>query len=339
MFSIYKTMSIMPNVRPVIVQFFASIIGIIFAFIISFIDYRELCERWRWHAAITYALMLLTMIIGYGPEGTNNKAWIKLPFGLSLQSSELLKISTILVLAYFFEKYKNNMDEVKVLVKLVGIACVPMVAVALQKDSGTLLIYGIMIACMFFVAGISKKIIYAALGAGVVLSPVMWFYVLGDYQKKRIIGLFKPEEYASIMWQQTMGRISIGSGQIFGKGFLSDNHNAIPLVYNDFIFSFIAESIGFVGTILLLLLIISMWFKILSIARRAVDAQGTYICVGVCAMLMAQTFINIGMNLFILPVIGVTLPLLTAGGTSVVAVYCSVGLVLSVARHNKKNLF
>ena len=339
MFSIYKTMSIMTSIRPVLVQLAASLIGIAAAFIISFIDYKELCERWKWHSALTYGLMILTLFIGYGPEGTSNKAWIELPFGLSLQASELLKISTILTLAFFFEKYKNNIDEVRVLIKLIAIACVPLLAVAVQKDSGTLLVYVIMIACMFFAAGISKKIIYFALGAGVVLSPIMWFYLLEDYQRNRVIGLFKPEDFASIMWQQTMGRISIGSGQIFGKGFLVDNHNSTPLAYNDFIFSFIAESVGFVGTIILLLIIIALWLKILSIARRAADSKGTYICVGVFAMLMAQTFINIGMNLLLLPVIGVTLPLFTAGGTSVVAVYCAIGLVLSVARHNKKNLF
>ncbi|MBQ3008588.1 MAG: FtsW/RodA/SpoVE family cell cycle protein [Oscillospiraceae bacterium] len=340
MYSIFKHMSLMDTVRPVIVQLIASVIGIVVAFIISFIDYKEMCELYRWHLAATIALMILCMFIGYAPPGTSNKAWIELPMGLSLQPSELLKISTILTLSYFFEQNKNNINEVKTLVRLIGIACVPLLFVLIQKDIGTLLIYVIMIACMFFAAGISGRFIAACFGVAAVGLPLMWvFDIIDEYQKNRILGLFNPEEFASVMWQQNMGRISIGSGRILGKGFLVDNHNATPLAYNDFIFSFIAESMGFVGTVLVLLLIVFLWVRILLIARRSTDMAGSLVCVGVFGMMMAQTFINIGMNLSLLPVIGVTLPLFSAGGTSVIVIYCAIGLVLSVARHNPKALF
>ena len=136
-----------------------------------------------------------------------------------------------------------------------------------------------------------------------------------------------------------MGKISIGSGKILGKGFFTDNHNATPLAYNDFIFSFMAECVGFVGIVIILGLIVFLWIRTLRIAGRSRDLRGTFICVGVFGMLMAQTVINIGMNLSVLPVIGVTLPLFTAGGTSVIVTYCAMGFVLSVARHNPKTLF
>ena len=340
MYAIFQHMSLMDSVRPVIVQLIASVIGIFRAFIISFVDYKELCDYWYVHLAFCIGLMILCMFIGYAPPGTTNKAWIELPFGMSLQPSELLKISTVLLLAHFFEKHKNNINEVRTLVKLVGIACVPMAFVAIQKDMGTLIIYAIMISCMFFVAGISPKIIGGCFAAVAVAFPVLWMTdKIDDYQKNRILGLFYPEEYASIMWQQNMGKISIGSGRIFGKGFLVDNHNATPLAYNDFMFSFIAECLGFVGTVRVLLLIVFMWLRILSIARRSADPSGSLVCVGIFGMLMAQTFINIGMNVSLLPVIGVTLPLFSAGGTSVIVTYCAIGLVLSVARHNPKSLF
>ena len=232
------------------------------------------------------------------------------------------------------------MNEINTIVRLVCVAGVPMAFVAIQKDMGTLIIYAIMISCMFFAAGISPKIIGRCFAAVSVAFPVLWFTdKIDTYQKNRILGLFHPEEYASVMWQQNMGKISIGSGRIFGKGFMVDNHNATPLAYNDFMFSFIAECLGFVGTVRVLLLIVFMWLRILSIARRSIDAQGSLVCVGVFGMLMGQTFINIGMNLSLLPVIGVTLPLFSAGGTSVIVTYCAMGLVLSVARHNPKNLF
>ena len=340
MYAIFQHMSLMDTVRPVVVQLIASLIGIVRAFIISFVDYKELCEYWKFHFALCVGLMVLCMFIGYAPPGTTNKAWIELPFGMSLQPSELLKISTVLMLAHFFERHKNSMNEINTIVIMVCVAGVPMAFVAIQKDMGTLIIYAIMISCMFFAAGISPKIIGRCFAAVSVAFPILWFTdKIDTYQKNRILGLFHPEEYASVMWQQNMGKISIGSGRIFGKGFLVDNHNATPLAYNDFMFSFIAECLGFVGTVRVLLLIVFMWLRILSIARRSIDAQGSLVCVGVFGMLMGQTFINIGMNLSLLPVIGVTLPLFSAGGTSVIVTYCAMGLVLSVARHNPKNLF
>ena len=340
MYAIFQHMSLMDTVRPVVVQLIASLIGIVRAFVISFVDYKELCEYWKFHFALCVGLMVLCMFIGYAPPGTTNKAWIELPFGMSLQPSELLKISTVLMLAHFFERHKNSMNEINTIVRLVCVAGVPMAFVAIQKDMGTLIIYAIMISCMFFAAGISPKIIGRCFAAVSVAFPVLWFTdKIDTYQKNRILGLFHPEEYASVMWQQNMGKISIGSGRIFGKGFMVDNHNATPLAYNDFMFSFIAECLGFVGTVRVLLLIVFMWLRILSIARRSIDAQGSLVCVGVFGMLMGQTFINIGMNLSLLPVIGVTLPLFSAGGTSVIVTYCAMGLVLSVARHNPKNLF
>ena len=338
MLAIYRHMSLMSSLRPVLVQLGASVIGIAAAFLISFIDYKELCEHWKFHSAIAYGLMALTAVIGYAPPGTTNKAWIQLPFGMSIQTSEILKISTVLLLAHFFNKYRNNINEIKTLVKLVGIALLPLAAVAYQRDGGTLLVFVVIIACMFFAAGISWKVVAMGFAALIVGTPVLWFVVLEDYQKNRILGLFHPDEYTQTMWQQMKGRISIGSGRILGKGFFVDIHNNTPLAYNDFIFSFIAESIGFVGTVLLLLVIFYMWFRMIQIARRS-DMAGAMICVGIFAMLMAQTFINIGMNLMLLPVIGVTLPLFTAGGTSVVVVYCAIGLVMSVARQNPSTLF
>ena len=238
MYAIFQHMSLMDTVRPVVVQLIASLIGIVRAFVISFVDYKELCEYWKFHFALCVGLMVLCMFIGYAPPGTTNKAWIELPFGMSLQPSELLKISTVLMLAHFFERHKNSMNEINTIVRLVCVAGVPMAFVAIQKDMGTLIIYAIMISCMFFAAGISPKIIGRCFAAVSVAFPVLWFTdKIDTYQKNRILGLFHPEEYASVMWQQNMGKISIGSGRIFGKGFLVDNHNATPLAYNDFMFS------------------------------------------------------------------------------------------------------
>ena len=342
-YSIYMTISAVNSAKTVIVQMVASFIGIAAALLISMIDYRELCEWYKVHTAITYALMVLTAFIGFAPAGTTNKAWISLPGGLTLQPSELLKISMIITLAHFIAKDKDKINEIRTLIKLALIAFVPFALVAYQKDGGTMLVYMFIIASMFFAAGISWKLVGIAAGAAAVGIPFIWFFTdfIQPYQKNRILALIFPDnpEYASILVQQNAGKISIGSGQLFGKGFMSQAHNSVPLPQNDFIFSFIAESVGFVGIMVVIGIILFMCFRILYISTRSADAEGSLICVGVFAMLIFQSIINIGMNVSVLPVIGITLPLFSAGGTSVVATYCAIGLVLSVARHNRKNLF
>ncbi len=337
-YAIYMTTSALSSSRTAVVQLVASLIGIIAALVISIFDYKALAENFKLHSIVVYALMILTMFIGKSPAGTTNKAWIELPYGLSIQPSELLKLSMIVTLAYFIDQHKKDINEWNTLFKLMVISAIPLIFVAIQKDGGTLLIFISILIFMFFAAGISNKLVIGGIGSVIIGSPIIW-HILDDYQKNRILGLFYPDDFSAIMWQQNMGKISIGSGMVFGKGFMSSNHNSTPLMYNDFIFSFIAESIGFVGMILLMSMLLGIFFRCLIIAVKINDTTGSLICVGVAGMFVTQMIINIGMNLSLLPVIGVTLPLLTAGGTSVVATYCALGLVLSVARHNKQNLF
>ncbi len=338
LYSIYVSTTALDSSRTALVQLAATIAGIVLASIISFLDYRNIAEMFKLHSIFSYGLMILTMFIGFAPAGTTNKSWISLPFGLTIQPSEILKISMILTVAYFLNKYKNQINEIPTLTKLIAISAIPLGFVALQRDTGVLIVFVFILVSMFFAAGISYKLVLGCFGTVLVLSPIIWGF-LDDYQKNRVLGLFNPEEYYSIMYQQNMGAISIGSGQLFGKGFLAENHNLTPLMYNDFIFSFIAESVGFVGTCIVLVLILTICFKILNIANAATDLTGSYICVGVFGMFIFQIVINIGMNLSLLPVIGVTLPLFTAGGTSVVVTYIAIGLVLSVKRHNREHLF
>ncbi len=342
-YSIYMTMNAVDKVSTVIVQMIASILGIFVAVMLSIIDYRELCDWYKVHMTLCIGLMILTAFIGFAPPGTTNKAWIALPGGLTIQPSELLKISMIITLAHFLDKYKDRINEINIILKLGFVAAVPFAFVAFQRDGGTMLVYMFIIASMFFSAGISWKLIIALLGAAIIGTPIIWFFtdVIGEYQKNRILALIFPDDpaYKSILVQQNAGKVSIGSGQLFGKGFMTEGHNNVPLPQNDFMFSFVAESVGFIGILAVIAVILIMCFRILFIANRSSDMQGSFICVGVFAMLIFQNIINIGMNLSVLPVIGITWPLFSAGGTSVLATYCAIGMALSVARHNKKNLF
>ena len=182
--------------------------------------------------------------------------------------------------------------------------------------------------------------VYAAGGAAVADLQVIWYGFLDEDKRMRFITLFNPElDPSGGGYQQRYGRIALGSGKLWGKGIFSGNHQYVPEMYNDFIFSFIGEALGFLGCLAVLGLLAALCLRILRVGNRAKDSLGRYICVGVFTMIASQTVVNVGMCLSVLPVIGVTLPLFSGGGTSVVATYLGVGLAVSVAMHNSKKLF
>ena len=192
-----------------------------------------------------------------------------------------------------------------------------------------------------FVAGLSWKIIFGAAGAAAVSVPIVWTYILSDFHRNRILSVFNPQaqELEDFTFQQLEGLDSLGSGQIFGIGLFAENHNYVPEMYNDFIFTFVGESLGFLGCVAVVVALAVICGRILWTGAVSRSYIGKYICTGVFAMLAFQIIVNLGMCLMVLPVIGVTLPFLSYGGTSVLSVYISLGLVMMVYGANKKNMF
>ena len=331
--------SFFANYRLPIVQLLATLAGVVFAIIISSIDYHSLAAVWPIHAAVIWGLVLLTFFIGDAPSGTTNYSWIRLPLGLSIQPTELAKISFILTFSLHLVNCRKSLNSPATLVGVLAHLALPIIFIHFQGDDGTALIFLLVGLTMLYAAGISMKYIAVGIGAAAVAVPIIWFNVMGDYQKNRILALFNPEEYASLLWQQNQASIAIGSGQIIGRGFFKGPHHNVPLAKNDFIFSYISEGVGFVGSILLLIIVFGLCFKMLSTAFRSQDKLGSLICTGIFGVLVWQSIINLGMNLTVLPVIGVTLPLITAGGTSVLTTYMLIGISLSVYMHNKNTLF
>ena len=235
---------------------------------------------------------------------------------------------------------KGYVNQPEVLVPVLCHMALPTVLIMLQGDDGSALIF-LCIGCgMLFAAGIGWKYILAAGGAAVAALPVIWYGFLDEDKRMRFITLFNPElDPSGGGYQQRYGRIALGSGKLWGKGIFSGNHQYVPEMYNDFIFSFIGEALGFLGCLAVLGLLAALCLRILRVGNRAKDSLGRYICVGVFTMIASQTVVNVGMCLSVLPVIGVTLPLFSGGGTSVVATYLGVGLAVSVAMHNSKKLF
>ena len=320
-------------------QLIAILIGYISAFIITKSDYRIIAKHYIIIATVCILLIFCTLIFGSaitGNSGIDAKAWLKLPGGISFQPSELAKIGFILTFSKHLSVLKEK-NELKSFfnVTLLGVhALIPILLTHLQGDDGAAIIFFFIFLFMSFGAGIQLRYFFAVFAGIVLLIPILWNYVFAEYQKQRILNQINPEaDPLNSGFQQIQGKISIGSGKIFGEGLFNGSrvgNNSVPIQESDFIFSAAGEELGFIGCLLIIVLLIFMLFRILKIALLSSDALGTYICFGFFGLIASQAIFNLGMCLSILPVMGVTLPFFSAGGSSSACLYLGVGLVQSV---------
>lgn len=330
------------GMRTVLMQAIASGLGLLGALILAHLDYNNLAKWWKFYVPATVLLMVLTFT-KLGQTRTDaietNRSWLNIGF-TTIQPAEFLKIAFILSLAYHLSKTQGRLGEARVLLPVAAHAIFPVLLILLQKDWGVAMVMLFIVAVMVIMAGLPARwILVATAGVGVVV-PLAWKFLLDDYQKIRFLLLQNPEKYAlKEAYQQLQGRISFGSGQLFGIGVFSEGHRYVPDMYNDMIFTFVGESVGFIGSLLLVAAYIWLLARILQIGLRCENRLGRYLCVGVFAMMASQIMINIGMCLLVSPSVGVTLPLLSAGGSSVLSVYAGIGLVLSVKYNEKGNMF
>lgn len=319
------------------VQLIGFSLGLFVAILISMIDYQSFIKKWYFFAAFGLLLVLLTFQFGFAPEGTDDKAWLRLPFGQTIQPSELLKIAFIISFTKHVSSIKpERISDFKNVLLLCIHGIIPVGLIHLQGDDGSAMVLLFIFLGMLFAAGV--KAVYFAAAGGLVAAalPVLWFFIMNNDQKNRILALFNPENFSDIIFQQYRGQTAVGSGGLFGYGLFNGPYvqdGKIPLGFNDFIFASIGEELGFIGCLLAMGLITAICFRILKVAGNSRDRAGKIICTGVFAMFASQFIINIGMVLSILPVIGVTLPFFSAGGTSTVCLYLGIGLVLSVYCH------
>ena len=348
--------------RRAVVQAGAAAIGLCVAVLLSNIDYRSLVKVWPVHVAVTWGMVLPTLFIrnvtvgpltiGYNAGDTDNYSWYKLG-GFTLQPTELAKISFILTFAMHLNNVRGKINEPKELGKLLLHMLVPILIIHIQGDDGTAIIYGIIACCMMFSAGLSWKYIIGAISAAAAAVAVAFGFfsdkIGKGYQWYRILAVIDPENktgwapsetvWKNIIYQQQRGEIALGSGGIFGNGIFSGSYYSVPNAHNDFVFSWIGNVTGFVGCCVVLGILFALVCKTFATGARSEDMLGSFICAGIGGALMAQIAVNVGMNLRVLPVIGVTLPFYSAGGSSVLMLYICVGLVLSVYMHNTKKLF
>lgn len=313
--------------------------GLIIAVVISNIDYESISKFWPIIAAGCVGLMIFTLFFGVAPPARpDSKCWIDLKV-FYFQPSELLKVGFIISFSYHLDLVKDKINRIKSIIPLVIHGMIPIGLVVLTGDAGSALIFLIMFIGMLFFAKVNIGYFIAGICALFVAFVLAWKTgIISGIQRQRIIALFYPEQYADAMYQQTNGKIAMGSGGLFGQGFLQGDMTqggAVPVNESDMILTVAAEEFGFVGTGIALLLLTYIIIRIIKIGMSARDNAGYLMCSGIAVMMFAQVVVNVGMELSLLPCIGITLPFFSAGGSSSLCIYIALGVELSIYRFSR----
>ncbi len=319
-------------------QIFAAVLGFFAATIIGMIDYRFMSKMWYIYAPVALTLQLL-LFTPLALQRDDDIAWLDLGF-VTIQPSEILKIAYILTLSTHISKLGDKINSLPHLILLCAHGVFPFLLVLIQGDAGSALVFLFIFLCMIFAAGISWKYILTAIIVSPAAIYIAWNFVMKDHHRRRFLVLFDEEmqqaEILDIYMQQYNAKIAMGSGQLKGLGFHADNYTHVPEINNDFIFSYIGMTLGFIGCMAVVIAFAVLCLKLLSNASAAQDLLGKMICIGVFAMITFHCIINIGVVIGVVPVIGIPLPFLSTGGTSMLMMYVALGPVLSIPTHKEK---
>lgn len=314
-------------------QIYWLVLGGILATVVAAIDYRHY-ER-SGYALYGLGIVLLLLVFVLGKDIRGSSRWIAIgSFGF--QPSEFSKLFMIIALAkYLHDDPRSEGRGLRDLALPALLAAVPTLLVLKQPDLGTALIHALVFASIALLTRIHWRSLVALFVAGAVALPLVWSYVLKDYQKQRVLVFLNPE--ANLLgsgWHAHHARIAIGNGQWTGQGFMKGSQNQflfLPDQHSDFPFAVFAEDWGFLGCLVLVALYGFVVFWALRIAASARDRFGAVLATGVGALLFWHAFFNLGMVVGVLPVVGVTLPLFSAGGSSVLTIMMGLGLLMNVS--------
>lgn len=308
-------------------------IGFVIMMICVVIDFRELDKL----NLFIYGLCvgLLVSVILFGQSGGGSRRWLVLGF-VRVQPSELMKIALIISLA---SVYSNSVSQTgltfRKLIKPVILCAVPFFLIVVQPDLGTGLLLLLIAGTITLFVKVERKVFYTMLGVCLSIVPMVWFFGLKEYQKGRILTFLDPDrDPLGAGYHIIQSKIAIGSGMLTGKGFLKGTQNALsflPEQHTDFIVSVLAEEWGLIGCSILLVLYFFLLFWGLNIAYNCRNLFGSILAFGVTTMIFWQIFINIGMVMGLMPVVGVPLPLVSYGGSSVVTNMVGFGILLNIS--------
>jgi len=311
--------------------FFA--IGILAMFGISFFDYRILRNN-SYLILILYffSLALLVGLFVFAPMIRGTRGWYKIGF-LTVDPNESMKIVLLILLAKYFSMRHMEMYKFRHIIFSGLYVFLPALLIFLKPDLGGAMILVVMWIGILLLSGIKVKHFLILLCCFVVVAGVSWQFLLKDYQKQRVISFVFPYDVLGGSWSQTQTKIAIGSGQIFGRGIGNDSqvqYGFLPEPHTDFIFSTISQEWGIVGVSVLFLAYLVLIWRILKIAIESQSNFPRLFAVGFAVVLMAQFFVNIGMNLSLLPVVGLYLPFASYGGSGLIGNFIGLGILQSI---------
>ena len=319
-------------------QFAMTVLGVILTFIIANLDYHVIVDRlWMFMLIFSVGLLGLTLVAGDTGAGveTANKSWLTIPIvGIAIQPSEFVKITFICTFAKHLHTVRASINKLKTLLLLGAHALLIVGLILVSGDLGVALVYMALVLIMLFCAGLHWGYFAGVGGAVAVAFPFLWDF-LATYQQDRIVVGFNPElDPKDKGWQPLLSKQCIENGGLFGVGWQSGgDYEELTASHTDFILATVCEKFGFLGGLLVIATLAALVMRILWIGRQASHDYGMLIAVGVAAVIIAQTLENVGMCLAILPVVGITLPFLSCGGSSLLATYLLVGMVHSVKSH------
>lgn len=328
-------------------QIIGMILGLICMIGLSLIDYSFILKfSWIYYVGVIGLLLLVQFV---GSSSNNSQRWISIA-GIRFQPSEVAKIVIILFFAYFFQKYEEKVNQLKILFVSFALVGVPLILIKKQPDLSTTIVASFIFVVLLFIAGLSYKIVLSVIGISIPAAIVLVTYVLqhaknsDNYQLGRIMAWLDPTNplYSSKALQQQNSIMAIGSGQLWGKGLYNStatsmkNANFIIEPQTDFIFAVAGEELGFVGTLTIIVMLLLIVLECILIGRKAKDMSGRLICCGMASLVSFQSFVNICVATGLMPNTGVPLPFVSYGLTSLVSLYIGMGFVLNVGLQPKK---
>jgi rod shape determining protein RodA len=327
-----------------IMQTGMTVVGFIIMFALSYIDYDGLTKNYRIILILNVLMLTFTAFFGTGADGggDTNHNWIRIG-SIGIQPAEIGKILYIITFAAHLDTVKHRINHIKTLFGLLLHSGLIIGLVLLEKDLGQATVYMAITVVMLFAARLSIWYFAGAGLLGLAGAPII-FANLKEYQKKRLLVGFNPElDPLDKGYQAIQSKTAIASGGVTGlgyrHGFLTQDPRLLPAKHTDLIFAVIGEEAGLIGSVFVILLLFGLVARIFMNALSSDKMSGALICAGVAGMLMYQTIENIGMCLGMLPVVGITLPFLSYGGSSVIGLYLAVGMVISVYAKNHRFYF
>lgn len=348
-FSATRYMAPATGLRRMIIQCSALGLGVCVYIFFSMLDLESITRKWKWILAFNVVFILLLRTPLGVAGNTGNRAWLKFPLiPFQIGPAEVVKITFVLLLAKQIEWLWEEKEDLRsfrsaffVAGHTLGICGLYFVV---SHDMGNGLVFVFIFLCMAFVAGFALRwFVLLFAGAGGVLAAVLLLDLVPDnmmYMLNRFRVLFDHSfDPQGVGYQQTRSLLAIGSGGLYGKGYLSGSLTqsgswSLPAKQTDLIFSVTGEELGFVGCAVIMVLLTAIIFRVLLVAKRAKTPFYRYVCVGMASILIFQTVINIGMCLFVMPTIGITLPFFSYGGSSIVTLYMAMGVVSGIKKRS-----